>query len=327
MASGKHRQSGKSGEDLKKLLIIAVGWNEVSLHDLQLSTGGQWCTIRPECTAVEDFTPSREQHTPSILNLTVCEHINEQITLTTNNAEEWSHAWYCKPFKNSRSTPQTENYITISVTTPFWMCSHCKDSCWCVVGQQEHEDTQVKLHSQSQAPKHWKQSSSERSVRPAGCVLRRKICATVLCGDIIRVPVILPCDLWSLRAHKGGQRRVWRMSCLFWILTGAGNVGHTRCECPRRKGDRFRKKHLYSYSSVDSMFCDSSLLLYCWQLMGRRWQVRHRCHVPCCGNVVSPRFVSNQTRLDPRVWIHTCSFMATHFVKLLVCAWHLWGGT
>ena len=28
------------------------------------------------------------------------------------------------------------------------------------------------------------------------------------------------------------------MSCLLRILTGAGNVGHTQCECPGRKADR-----------------------------------------------------------------------------------------
>lgn len=114
---------------------------------------------------------------------------------------------------------------------------------WCVTVQQEHEDTQVKLQSQSQEPELERSgahpgSGSERSECPAGCVLQWKISAAVLCCDVIRDPVILPCDMFSLCAHKGGQRRVWRMSCLLWILTGAGNVGHTQCECSQIKADK-----------------------------------------------------------------------------------------
>lgn len=61
--------------------------------------------------------------------------------------------------------------------------------------QQDQEDTQVKLHSQSQEPKQGEQPGSERSERPAGCVLQWKICAAVLCSDIITEPVTLPYNL------------------------------------------------------------------------------------------------------------------------------------
>lgn len=134
---------------------------------------------------------------------------------------------------------------------------------WCVTVQQEHEDTQVKLQSQSQEPELERSgahpgSGSERSECPAGCVLQWKISAAVLCCDVIRDPVILPCDMFSLCAHKGGQRRVWRMSCLLWILTGAGNVGHTQCECSQIKADKRKGGCLYSYPKCLS----SSVMLY-----------------------------------------------------------------
>lgn len=172
--------------------------------------------------------------------------------------------------------------------------------------QQEYEDTQVKLHSQSQELKQGEQSSSERSERPAGCVLQWRTSAAVPCGDIIRDPVILPCNLWSLSARKGGQRRVWRMSCLVWILTGACNVGHTQWECPRRKADRWggKKADLFLFKvfifNCYVVFKDAPVwflsrqawckkeqavsLLFCWQLtdviMGQRWQVRQQtCHL------------------------------------------------
>lgn len=110
--------------------------------------------------------------------------------------------------------------------------------CPCVIVQQEHKDTQVKLQSQSQKPKLEELVSPGIGFREVRTVCR--LCPPVedLCSNVIRHPVILPCNMLSLRTHKGGQRRVWRMSCLLRILTGAGNVGRTQCECSQIKADK-----------------------------------------------------------------------------------------
>lgn len=73
------------------------------------------------------------------------------------------------------------------------------------------------------------------SEKPAGFVFQWKIFASLLYNDINRDPVILPRDLCIVFAHKGGQRGVWRMSCLLRILHGGADVGHTSCECPLEK--------------------------------------------------------------------------------------------
>lgn len=84
-----------------------------------------------------------------------------------------------------------------------------------------------------------------------------EICAAVLCSCIIRSIISESvCDLWNLCAHKRGQRRVWRMSCLLHILTGAGNVGRTHTvNVLVEKQIADPSEHLYAYSKCLSLKC------------------------------------------------------------------------